>query len=74
MMRSFFDVPSAEMTLTFLEKEEVQKSNFQSKSEILEEKRQDDLKEKEDYIRNHPVVKEAEKLFSAKIDKIKIQE
>lgn len=74
MMRSFFDVPSAEMTLTFLEKEEVQKSNFQSKSEILEERRQDDLKEKEDYIRNHPVVKEAEKLFSAKIDKIKIQE
>lgn len=74
LMKSFFKVQSASIEIDYLTSDEAKEKNFLSKSELLEEKRKDDLKEREKTLREHPVVKETEKLFGKKIDKIKMNE
>ncbi|MCR9205229.1 MAG: hypothetical protein NXH75_11660, partial [Halobacteriovoraceae bacterium] len=74
MMKGFFKVSQAEIKLTFLEKEAAEEQNFQSKSEIYEEERLKKMEEKEQTIRTHPVVQEAEKLFGKSVDKVKVKE
>lgn len=74
MMKGFFKVSQAEIKLTYLEKEVAEEQNFQSKSEIYEEERLKKMEEKEQTIRTHPVVQEAEKLFGKSIDKVKVKE
>lgn len=74
MMKGFFKVENAEIRLTFLEREIAEEQNFLSKSEIYEKERLKKLEEKEQTIRTHPVVQEAEKLFGKTIDKIKVKE
>jgi DNA polymerase-3 subunit gamma/tau len=74
MMKGFFKVPSAEIKLTYLEKEDAEEQNFLSKSEIYEQERLKKLEEKEQTIRTHPVIQEAEKLFGKTVDKVKVKE
>jgi len=74
LMKSFFKVTAAKIELDYLTSEEAKEKNFLSKSELLEEKRKEELKEKEKILREHPVVKETEKLFGKKVDKVKMDE
>lgn len=74
MMKSFFRVPRAEIKLTFLEREIAEETNFLSKSEIYEQERIKKLQDRENSIRTHPVIQEAEKLFGKTVDKVKVKE
>jgi hypothetical protein len=73
-MKGFFKVSQAEIKLTFLETEADEEQKFQSKYEIYEEERLKKMEEKEQTIRTHPVVQEAEKLFGKSVDKVKVKE
>lgn len=74
LMKAFFQVDSAELVLTYLDEQEAQEKQFLSKSEIREKERIQAIEEKEEDLREHPIIKEAEKLFGKKIDKIKVNE
>ncbi len=74
LMKSFFQVERAELSITLLNDEEAQKDNFLSKSEIWEKERLEGIAKREEDLRTHPVIKEAEKLFGKTIDKIKVEE
>ena len=69
-LKDFFNVSSALIDFVFLEN----KGNFKSKAEIVEEEIQNQKDEKIDNFKNHPVVKEAEKIFGSSLDKIKLKE
>lgn len=64
------DIEKLSLNMQLLSEEEKKDKNFRSKVEIDEEARKKRLKEREESILNDPFVKEAEKLFNAKIDKI----
>ncbi len=72
LMKSFFAVPEVRLELILIELND--KSDFLSKSEIREKKRQQALSSKEEQLRSHPIIKEAERLFGRPIDKVKIEE
>lgn len=72
LMRAFFQVDDASLELILLGDSE--KSDFLSKSEIREKERKEVLANKEEQLRSHPIIKEAERLFGKPVDKIKIQE
>jgi len=69
-LKEFFSVENAFIDFVFLEN----KGDFRSKAEIVEEKIQNTKNEKIDNFKNHPVVKEAEKIFSSSLDKVKLKE
>lgn len=74
LMKSFFTVDIAEIKLSLLDQEVAEEKQFQSKSEIYEQERLKQLEEKEESIKTHPVIQEAQKLFGKNIDKIKVKE
>jgi DNA polymerase-3 subunit gamma/tau len=71
-LADFFEIDIEKFNLNFqlLSEEQKKDKNFRSKVEIDDETRRQRLKEREQSILNDPFVKEAEKLFNAKIDKI----
>ncbi|MBC96308.1 MAG: hypothetical protein CME63_01020 [Halobacteriovoraceae bacterium] len=73
-MGSFFKVEEAKIELVFMEEEEAEEKQFVSKSDIRDLEHQKSLENKKQMIKDHPAIKEAEKLFNAKIDKIKLSE
>lgn len=74
LMKSFFGVEVATLNLIFLDQKEAQESQFLSKSEIREQERKVSLEKKEENLRAHPIIKEAEKLFGKSIEKVKVKE
>jgi DNA polymerase-3 subunit gamma/tau len=74
LMMTFFNVEKATLNLVFLDKKKAEENEFYSKSEIREKERQETLEQKEANLRNHPIIKEAEKLFGKNIEKVKIEE
>ena len=74
LMKSFFKVENANLELSFMHEEEAQEKQFVSKSDIRDIERQKSLEEKRQQMQDHPVIKEAEKLFNTKIDRIKLSE
>jgi len=74
LMKSFFKVEDANLELSFMHEEEAQEKQFVSKSDIRDIERQKSLEEKRQQMQDHPVIKEAEKLFNTKIDRIKLSE
>ncbi len=74
LMKSFFKVENAHMELTFMHEEEAAEKQFVSKSDIRHLEHQRDLESKKEQLQGHPIIKEAEKLFNSKIDKIKLNE
>jgi DNA polymerase-3 subunit gamma/tau len=64
------DIEKIQFRTTVLSAEEKKDKNFRSKVEIDDEARQIRLEERRQKILNDPYVKEAEKLFNSKIDKI----
>ncbi len=74
LMKSFFEVENANLELSFMHEEEAQEKQFVSKSDIRDIERQKSLEEKRQQMQDHPVIKEAEKLFNTKIDRIKLSE
>ncbi len=74
LMKDFFRVSVAELQLVFLDSKEAQEQSFLSKSEIREQERVQAIQEKEEGLRTHPIIQEAEKLFGKKIDKVKVNE
>lgn len=74
LMKSFFKVENAHMELTFMEEEEAAEKQFVSKSDIRHLEHQKVLENKKKELETHPIIKEAEKLFNTKIDKIKLNE
>lgn len=74
LMVNFFNVESATLNLVFLDDKEAKENEFLSKSEIREKERLVSLEKKEESLRTHPIIKEAEKLFGKKIEKVKIKE
>ncbi|MAF78909.1 MAG: hypothetical protein CME60_12150 [Halobacteriovoraceae bacterium] len=74
LMGSFFKVEEAKIELVFMEEEEAEEKQFVSKSDIRDLEHQKSLENKKQMIKDHPAIKEAEKLFNAKIDKIKLSE
>ncbi|MCF8058130.1 MAG: DNA polymerase III subunit gamma/tau [Bacteriovoracaceae bacterium] len=74
LMKIFFEVSGAQVNLAFLDDEKVEEEKFLSKSDIRENERQRSLVEKENRLRTHPVIQEAEKLFGKPIDRIKVKE
>jgi DNA polymerase-3 subunit gamma/tau len=71
MMCSFFKKEKA--TVEFI-KVKSEREDFQSKAEIIEEKIQNQNDEKLHNFKNHPIVKEAEKIFNSTLDKVNIKE
>ncbi len=74
LMKSFFLVSEAVLELTLLQDQEAQEKQFQSKSDLRALEREQSLKNKRQEIQDHPVIKEAEKLFNTKVDRIKLSE
>ena len=74
LMKSFFTLKTASLDLVLLNDEEKEKDNFLSKSEIREKERLEELANKEERLRTHPVIKEAERLFGKEIDRVKVKE
>jgi DNA polymerase-3 subunit gamma/tau len=74
LMKDFFQVSVAELQLVYLDNKEAQEQSFLSKSEIREKQRILAIQEKEEGLRTHPIIQEAEKLFGKKIDKVKVNE
>ncbi len=74
LMKSFFKVETAHMELNFMQEEEAAQKQFVSKSDIRHLEHQKVLENKKLEIQGHPVIKEAERLFNTKIDKIKLNE
>ena len=64
------DIEKIQFRTTLLTLEEKKDKNFRTKVEIDDEARENRLEERRQKILNDPFVKEAEKLFNAKIDKI----
>lgn len=71
MMSSFFDKEKATVEFIKIKKE---KENFQSKAEIIEEEIQNNNKARLNNFKNHPIVKEAEKIFNTTLDKVNLKE
>lgn len=64
------DIEKIQFRTTLLSLEEKKDKNFRTKVEIDDEARNNRLEERRQKILNDPYVKEAEKLFNSKIDKI----
>jgi DNA polymerase-3 subunit gamma/tau len=70
MMRVFFKVDHATIDFEYIDKNQ----GFQSKAEIIEKKDKDTKEEKLSEFKNHPIIKEAEKIFGSTLDKVRIKE
>ncbi|MBL6988245.1 MAG: DNA polymerase III subunit gamma/tau [Bacteriovoracaceae bacterium] len=75
-MSDYFKIDSSNIIFNLVAVDEKTKkeSNFKSIVEIKETKREQVLKQKKEDFLNHPVIKEAEGLFNAKINKVIIEE
>ncbi len=71
MMCTFFKKEKAVVEFIKIKSE---REDFQSKAEIIEEKIQNQNEEKLHNFKNHPIVKEAEKIFNSTLDKVNIKE
>lgn len=61
-----------EVSLEFqlLEKEETEKMQFKTKAEIIEEREQKELEDKESRLKNNSMLRKAEDIFNSKVDKV----
>lgn len=68
------DIEKINFRTTLLSAEEKKDKNFKTKVEIDDEQRQNHQEERRQKILNDPFIKEAEKLFNSKVDKIVLKE
>ena len=76
LMANFYEVSVDQLQIKFttITVEEAKKANFQSISDRFEKKSKDEVEQRRNSILNDPYVKEAEKLFNAKVDKVILKE
>jgi len=76
LMASFYEVSVEQLQVKFttISREEAKKVNFVSISDRQEKKSKDEIENRRNLILNDPYVKEAEKLFNAKVDKVILKE
>ncbi|MBT7611529.1 MAG: DNA polymerase III subunit gamma/tau [Bacteriovoracaceae bacterium] len=60
------------LTIGLLKQEEIDRTQFRTKVEIIEEAEEKKKQIKKDNLKNNPLIKKAEQLFNTKIDKIKL--
>lgn len=70
LMVSFFKTHKAVIKFELID----EKESFASKADLIEEEHQNIKEEKLNDFKNHPVIKEAEKLFGSSLDKIRVKE
>ncbi len=71
-MADFFEVlvEDIQIDISLMDDAEKAKSNFQSKAEIQEQEYQSSMEQRKEKMANNPLVKEAEKVFNTKVDKV----
>lgn len=74
LMSDFFKVSKATIDLKWIEEEEAKEKSFISKSELMRRQREKDLEKQRQQIKEHPVIREAERIFNVKVKKINLNE